>query len=103
MVEKSQQTGEGQNATTEQKRLRGLSKSREGIVASNKMDKTAVVAVSTKVRHRQYGKFVVRTKKYFAHDSRNECGIGDRVLIIETRPLSKKKRWRVQSILEKAV
>ncbi|RMG42781.1 MAG: 30S ribosomal protein S17 [Candidatus Dadabacteria bacterium] len=84
-------------------RQRGLPKVREGIVVSSKMDKTAVVAITRQMRHKQYGKFVRSTKKYFAHDERNECTEGDRVRIVETRPLSKKKRWRVQKILVKAV
>lgn len=82
---------------------RGLAKTREGYVTSNKMNKTVVVSVETKVKHAAYGKFVSRTKKYVAHDEQNTCGIGDRVAIIETRPLSKTKRWRVQNIVEKAV
>lgn len=82
---------------------RGLAKTREGYVTSNKMNKTVVVSVVTKVKHPAYGKFVSRTKKYVAHDEQNECGIGDRVKIIESRPLSKTKRWRVQAIVERAV
>lgn len=82
---------------------RGLSKAREGSVVSNKMDKTVVVAITAKVKHPVYGKYVKRTRKYFAHDVDNACQIGDRVRITETRPLSKNKRWRVQEILEKAV
>ena len=82
---------------------RGLAKTREGRVTSNKMDKTVVVSVSTYKKHPQYGKYVMRTKKYRAHDERNECQIGDRVLIVESRPLSKSKRWRVRKIVEKAL
>ena len=82
---------------------RGLAKTREGIVRSNKMDKTVVVAVSTYKKHPQYGKYVLRTKKYAAHDEKNECQVGDRVLIVESRPLSKSKRWRVRQIVEKAL
>lgn len=82
---------------------RGLAKTEEGYVASNKMDKTIVVTVSTLKKHAAYGKYIRRTKKYMAHDEKNECQIGDRVLIVESRPLSKKKRWVVRSILEKAV
>ena len=82
---------------------RGLAKTREGIVRSNKMDKTVIVAVSTYKKHSQYGKYVLRTKKYSAHDEKNECQIGDRVLIVESRPLSKTKRWRVRQIVEKAL
>lgn len=82
---------------------RGLAKSREGYVVSNKMDKSVVVAIVTPKKHPQYGKYVRRTKHYMAHDEKNECQEGDRVRIIETRPLSKNKRWRVQEIVEKAV
>lgn len=71
-----------------------------GRVASNKMDKTVVVAVERTVRHRLYGKVLRRVKKYQAHDEHNECQIGDQVRIIESRPLSRKKRWRVVEILE---
>lgn len=81
---------------------RGLSKTQEGIVTSNKMDKTVVVTIITYKRHRAYGKYVRFTKKYMAHDEKNECQIGDRVLIVESRPLSKSKRWRVRSIVERA-
>ena len=81
---------------------RGLQKTQVGYVTSNKMDKTVVVSVSTQKRHPTYGKYVRRTKKYFAHDERNECQIGDQVLIVESRPLSKNKRWRVRQIVERA-
>ena len=81
---------------------RGLQKIQEGLVTSNKMDKTVVVSVLYKKKHPQYGKFVSRTKKYYAHDEKNECQIGDRVRISESRPLSKLKRWRVQDIVERA-
>ncbi|CAM3302922.1 30S ribosomal protein S17 [Stackebrandtia soli] len=77
-------------------------KVREGLVVSDKMDKTAVVAVEDRVKHPLYGKVMRRTKKYKAHDENNECGIGDRVQIMETRPLSATKRWRIVEILEKA-
>src|SRR5829696_2179609 len=77
-------------------------KSREGVVLSAKMDKTAVVAVVERVRHPKYGKFVQRTKKLYAHDEANDAGIGDRVRLMETRPLSKLKRWRVVEVLERA-
>ena len=90
-------------AQTEAKQERGLPKIREGVVVSDKMDKTIVVAITQKLRHPEYGKFVRRTKRYFAHDKENECAVGDVVRIIETRPLSKNKRWRVQSIVTKAV
>lgn len=81
---------------------RGRSKVREGYVASNKMLKTVVVTVTTQKKHPAYGKYVKRTKSYVAHDEANECQVGDRVSIVETRPLSKTKRWRVREILEKA-
>ena len=81
---------------------RGYRKTRTGVVVSDKMDKTVVVAIKTKVRHPLYGKMVNRTRKYKAHDEENACGIGDTVRIMETRPLSKDKRWRVAEIIEKA-
>ena len=81
---------------------RNLRKTRTGIVVSNKMDKTVVVAVRDNVVHPMYGKIIKRTLKVHAHDENNECGIGDIVSIMETRPLSKTKRWRVLSIVEKA-
>ncbi|NPV44216.1 30S ribosomal protein S17 [Koleobacter methoxysyntrophicus] len=81
---------------------RGNRKVRIGRVVSDKMDKTVVVAVETLVRHPLYGKTIKRTKKFKAHDENNECTIGDKVKIMETRPLSKEKRWRVVTILEKA-
>ncbi len=81
---------------------RGYRKPRIGEVVSDKMDKTIVVAIKTKVRHPLYGKMVNRTRKFKAHDENNECGIGDTVKIMETRPLSKDKRWRLVEIVEKA-
>ena len=81
---------------------RNLRKTRVGIVKSDKMDKTVVVAVQDKVRHPLYKKIVNRTINLKAHDENNECGIGDRVLLMETRPLSKDKRWRMVEIIEKA-
>jgi len=81
---------------------RGIRKSRIGVVVSNKMAKTVVVEVERRVADRQYGKIVTRAKKYKAHDETQECKIGDRVRIVETRPLSKDKRWRVVETLEKA-
>ena len=81
---------------------RGRTKTREGVVISNAMDKTVVVAVHRLVKHPQYKKYVKRRAKYKAHDEQNTCGVGDRVLIAETRPLSKDKRWRVRNIVEKA-
>jgi small subunit ribosomal protein S17 len=77
-------------------------KVREGLVVSNKMDKTAVVAVIERVRHPKYAKFVMRTKKLYAHDETNDVNIGDRVRVMETRPLSKNKCWRVVEVLERA-
>ena len=81
---------------------RNLRKTRVGVVSSDKMDKTVVVSIKDKVRHPLYNKIINRTVKYKAHDEKNECGIGDKVLIMETRPLSKEKRWRVVEIIEKA-
>ena len=81
---------------------RGLRKKRLGRVVSDKMDKTIVVAVETKVRHPLYGKTVNRTTKFKAHDENNTAKIGDRVMIMETRPLSKDKRWRLVEVVEKA-
>ncbi len=81
---------------------RNLRKSRIGLVTSDKMDKTVVVAVVTKVKHPLYKKYITQTKTFKAHDEENACGIGDKVKIIETRPLSKDKRWRVAEIIEKA-
>lgn len=81
---------------------RGLRKKKLGRVVSDKMDKTVVVAVETKVRHPLYGKIMKRTTKFKAHDENNEANINDRVLIMETRPLSKDKRWRLVEIVEKA-
>jgi small subunit ribosomal protein S17 len=77
-------------------------KTREGLVVSNKMDKTAVVAVIERVRHPKYAKFVLRTKKLYAHDETNDVNVGDKVRVMETRPLSKNKRWRVVEVLERA-
>jgi small subunit ribosomal protein S17 len=82
--------------------IRGYRKTRTGVVVSDKMDKTVVVSIPTKVRHPLYGKMVNRTRKFKAHDEENQCGIGDTVRIMETRPISKDKRWRVVEIIEKA-
>ena len=82
--------------------IRGYRKTRTGIVTSDKMDKTVTVAIKTKVRHPLYGKMVNRTRKFKAHDEGNACGVGDTVKIMETRPISKDKRWRVVEIIEKA-
>lgn len=81
---------------------RNLRKTRQGVVVSNKMDKTIVVESKFKEMHPIYGKYVSKTKSYHAHDEKNECNIGDKVLIMETRPLSKTKRWRLVQIIEKA-
>ena len=81
---------------------RRLRKERVGVVSSNKMDKTITVAVKWKEKHPIYGKFVNKTKKYHAHDEKNECNIGDTVLIMETSPLSRNKRWRLVTITERA-
>lgn len=81
---------------------RNLRKERIGVVVSNKMDKTIVVAEKHRVMHSMYGKFVTKTSKYYAHDEKNDCNIGDTVKIMETRPLSKTKTWRVVEIIERA-
>ena len=90
---------ETENVTAEE---RGRRKVREGLVVSDKMDKTVVVAVEDRVKHAKYGKVIRRTSKLKAHDEQNSAGIGDRVLLMETRPLSATKRWRIVEILEKA-
>ena len=81
---------------------RNLRKERIGVVASNKMDKSIVVTEVKKVKHPMYGKFVLKTKKYYVHDEKNESNVGDTVRIMETRPLSKSKRWRLVEIIERA-
>ncbi len=86
-------------AAVEQRNAR---KVREGVVVSNKMDKTAVIAVIERVRHPKYGKFMMRTKKLYAHDETNDVNIGDKVRVMETRPTSKNKRWRITEVLERA-
>jgi small subunit ribosomal protein S17 len=91
-----------EDATRGTAAIRGHRKGREGYVVSDKMDKTVVVEVEDHVKHPKYGKVLRRTKKYKAHDAENACGVGDRVLLMETRPLSATKRWRVAEILEKA-
>ena len=80
---------------------RNLRKERVGVVVSNKMDKTIVVAAMFKEKHPIYGKFVAKTKKYHVHDEKNDCNVGDTVRIMETRPLSKTKRWRLVQIIER--
>ena len=81
---------------------RGMRKTRIGVVVSDKMDKTIVVAIRTRVKHPLYGKIMNRTNKIKVHDEENQCGVGDTVKIMETRPLSKDKRWRLVEIIEKA-
>ena len=87
---------------TEAAEERSARKVREGVVVSNKMEKTAVVAVVERVRHPKYGKFMLRTKKLYVHDDANDANIGDKVRVMETRPMSKSKRWRLVEILERA-
>jgi small subunit ribosomal protein S17 len=89
-------------AASDSELSRGYRKVREGLVVSDKMDKTVIVEVEDRVKHPKYGKVIRRTKRYKAHDGENACGVGDRVLLMETRPLSATKRWRVSEILEKA-
>ncbi|MEP7168305.1 MAG: 30S ribosomal protein S17 [Bacteroidota bacterium] len=81
---------------------RNLRKTKTGLVTSNKMNKSIVVAVERKEKHPIYGKFINKTSKFMAHDEANTCGIGDKVLIMESRPLSKNKKWRLVEIIEKA-
>lgn len=81
---------------------RALRKEKTGIVTSNKMQQSIVVAVERKVKHAIYGKFISKTIKFMAHDQENTCGVGDKVRIMETRPISKNKRWRLVEVLEKA-
>ena len=91
-----------ENTATQTTDERNQRKVREGLVVSDKMDKTIVVAVEDRVKHALYGKVMRKTSRLKAHDETNECGIGDRVLIMETRPLSATKRWRLIEVLEKA-
>ncbi|MBQ1846870.1 MAG: 30S ribosomal protein S17 [Clostridia bacterium] len=81
---------------------RNLRKNRVGFVVSDKMDKTVVIAIEEHVKHPKYGKIIKRTIRLKVHDENNECGVGDRILVAETRPLSKDKRWRLVEIIEKA-
>ena len=90
------------NSAMEEKKVRNLRKERVGIVVSNKMNKTIVVAVKRKVKHPIYGKFVNKTTKFYAHNEKENCNIGDKVRIMETRPLSKTKCWRLVEIIERA-
>ena len=89
-------------STETENTARSARKVREGLVVSNKMDKTAVVAVVERVRHPKYGKFMLRTKKLYAHDEANDVNIGDKVRVMETRPLSRLKRWRLVEVIERA-
>jgi len=89
-------------AATNNETARKVRKVREGIVTSSGMDKTVVVSVVDRVRHAKYNKFVLQTKKLYAHDDANDAQLGDKVRVMETRPLSKSKRWRVTEILERA-
>ena len=82
--------------------VRNNRKTREGLVVSNKMDKTIVIAIIERVRHPKYDKFITRTKKLYAHDEANDAKTGDKVRVVETRPMSKTKRWRVVEVLERA-
>lgn len=95
-------TDMAEETTTAAAPERAARKIREGTVVSNAMDKTAVVAVVDRVRHAKYNKFVLRTKKLYAHDETNDVNVGDKVRVMETRPLSKSKRWRVTEVLERA-
>ena len=97
MSENTKETMENSNTAT-----RGFRKTREGLVVSDKMDKTVVVVVEDRVKHALYGKVIRRTSNLKAHDETNACGVGDRVLLMETRPLSATKRWRVVEVIEKA-
>ena len=94
-------TDKQETAVTEQAE-RNYRKTRQGYVVSDKMDKTVVVEVEDRVKHALYGKVMRRSSKVKAHDENNECGVGDRVLLMETRPLSAKKRWRIVRVLERA-
>lgn len=87
---------------TEMTEQRGIRKSRIGVVVSDKMDKTITVQLTTRVKHPLYGKYIQQTTKIKAHDEENSCGIGDTVRVMETRPLSKEKHWRLVEIIEKA-
>jgi small subunit ribosomal protein S17 len=106
MTETTDETSsERENVTptsSTQTRQRSRRKTREGLVLSDKMEKTVVVAVEDRVKHALYGKVLRRTSKLKAHDEQNQCGVGDRVVIMETRPMSATKRWRVVEVLEKA-
>jgi small subunit ribosomal protein S17 len=102
MTESAAAGSTSEDSTTDDGIGRGFRKTREGLVVSDKMDKTVVVAVEDRVKHPLYGKVIRRTSKLKAHDEQNTCGVGDRVLLMETRPMSATKRWRVVEVLEKA-
>ena len=102
MSEDSVSSEQGATAQASPAEVRNTRKVREGYVVSDKMQKTVVVEVEDRVKHRLYGKVLRRTNRLKAHDEQNSCGVGDRVLLMETRPLSATKRWRVVEILEKA-
>ena len=89
-------------SSTAEDAVRNARKVREGVVVSNKMNKTIVISIVERVRHPRYSKFVQRTKKWYAHDEANDAQIGDRVRVMETRPMSKQKRWRLVEVLERA-
>jgi small subunit ribosomal protein S17 len=91
-----------ESSSEREKSNRSVRKTREGFVVSQKMEKTVVVAVIERVRHPKYNKFVLQTKRLYAHDETNDVNVGDKVRVMETRPLSKTKRWRVAEILERA-
>jgi small subunit ribosomal protein S17 len=91
-----------ENATENATEARHARKVREGVVSSAGMDKTIVVAVTERVRHAKYNKFVLRTKKLYVHDEENDAGVGDKVRVMETRPISKSKRWRLVEVVERA-
>jgi small subunit ribosomal protein S17 len=101
-TETTETTGTAEATVSSSTRSRPYRKTREGLVVSDKMDKTVVVSVEDRVKHGLYGKVLRRTSKLKAHDEQNQCGVGDRVRIMETRPLSATKRWRVVEVLEKA-
>ena len=100
--EASEKAAVSETENDESTSTRGYRKTRRGYVVSDKMDKTVVVAVEDRVKHPLYGKVLRRTSKVKAHDENNECGVGDRVELMETRPTSATKRWRIVKILEKA-
>lgn len=102
MAEQENPTASNEGVTKESAENRGRRQTLTGIVVSDKMDKTVTVAVERTIMHRLYKRFVKRTAKFAAHDEKNECKIGDRVVIVSSRPLSKNKRWRVSEIVERA-